>query len=110
MDRVRLNLTRRTNGSSEDAGNTSSKSGTKKRTQTDAPNGEERNPKRVKTDGDAKEEAESSAEQPFEQSVMVSGTTLKDYQLEGVAWMAGLHRAGMSGILGAYPSESYAFA
>lgn len=100
MDRVRLNLTRRTNSSSEDATKASSNPATKKRTQVDDPDSEQRTSKRLKTDGNT-EEAEGSAEQPFEQSAMVSGTTLKDYQLEGVAWMAGLHRAGMSGILGA---------
>jgi ATP-dependent DNA helicase len=35
----------------------------------------------------------------FEQPKLVSGTKLKDYQLEGVAWMAGLHENGISGIL-----------
>lgn len=35
----------------------------------------------------------------FEQPRLVSGTRLKDYQLEGVAWMAGLHENGISGIL-----------
>jgi ATP-dependent DNA helicase len=35
----------------------------------------------------------------FEQPRLVSGTKLKDYQLEGVAWMAGLHENGISGIL-----------
>jgi ATP-dependent DNA helicase len=35
----------------------------------------------------------------FQQPRLVSGTQLKDYQLEGVAWMAGLHENGISGIL-----------
>lgn len=35
----------------------------------------------------------------FQQPKLVSGTQLKDYQLEGVAWMAGLHENGISGIL-----------
>ena len=35
----------------------------------------------------------------FRQPRLVTGTKLKDYQLEGVAWMAGLHENGISGIL-----------
>lgn len=35
----------------------------------------------------------------FRQPQLVTGTKLKDYQLEGVAWMAGLHENGISGIL-----------
>lgn len=35
----------------------------------------------------------------FKQPQLVTGTKLKDYQLEGVAWMAGLHENGISGIL-----------
>ena len=35
----------------------------------------------------------------FRQPQLVTGTRLKDYQLEGVAWMAGLHENGISGIL-----------
>jgi len=35
----------------------------------------------------------------FKQPRLVTGTKLKDYQLEGVAWMAGLHENGISGIL-----------
>ena len=104
MDRVRLNINRRTHSGGEDKTEPSQKPGTKKRTQADASAGAERDTKRAKTDGDAKG-AEGSAEQPFEQSALVTGTTLKDYQLEGVAWMAGLHRAGMSGILGTYPNR-----
>jgi ATP-dependent DNA helicase len=36
----------------------------------------------------------------FKQSVLITGTKLKDYQLEGVAWMVGLYGEGISGILG----------
>ena len=51
-------------------------------------------------------EAETGAEDEtarstFEQPALITGATLKDYQLEGVAWMAGLHQNGISGILGA---------
>jgi ATP-dependent DNA helicase len=35
----------------------------------------------------------------FKQPRLITGTKLKDYQLEGVAWMAGLHENGISGIL-----------
>ena len=35
----------------------------------------------------------------FRQPRLITGTKLKDYQLEGVAWMAGLHENGISGIL-----------
>lgn len=35
----------------------------------------------------------------FQQPQLITGTKLKDYQLEGVAWMAGLHENGISGIL-----------
>lgn len=35
----------------------------------------------------------------FRQPRLVTGTKLRDYQLEGVAWMAGLHENGISGIL-----------
>ncbi|KAI0338740.1 hypothetical protein BDW22DRAFT_1362441 [Trametopsis cervina] len=37
--------------------------------------------------------------QAFRQSVLITGAKLKDYQLEGVAWMAGLYQNGISGIL-----------
>jgi ATP-dependent DNA helicase len=36
----------------------------------------------------------------FSQPVLITGTTLKPYQLEGVEWMIGLHQNGISGILG----------
>ena len=35
----------------------------------------------------------------FRQPQLITGTELRDYQLEGVAWMAGLHENGISGIL-----------
>ena len=35
----------------------------------------------------------------FRQPQLITGTKLKGYQLEGVAWMAGLHENGISGIL-----------
>ena len=53
------------------------------------------------TDGqdDQKEGAEESATR-FTQPILVTGGKLKEYQLEGVAWMVGLFRNGISGILG----------
>lgn len=38
--------------------------------------------------------------QAFKQPALVTGAKLKDYQLEGVAWMVGLYQNGISGILG----------
>ncbi|KAI0643363.1 SNF2 family N-terminal domain-containing protein [Trametes meyenii] len=45
-------------------------------------------------DVDVKEETPA-----FKQPALLTGATLKDYQLQGVAWMAGLHKNGISGIL-----------
>lgn len=36
----------------------------------------------------------------FTQPALITGAKLKDYQLEGVAWMTGLFQNGISGILG----------
>lgn len=38
----------------------------------------------------------------FVQPELLSGATLKDYQLEGVAWMWSLFDQGISGILGEF--------
>ena len=52
----------------------------------------------------AKAEADAAAGEetlpPIEQPRLVTGTKLKDYQLEGLAWMASLYENGISGILG----------
>jgi len=40
------------------------------------------------------------AKPAFVQPALVMGATLKDYQLEGVAWMVSLWENGISGILG----------
>ncbi|KAJ7906777.1 SNF2 family DNA-dependent ATPase, partial [Mycena leptocephala] len=46
------------------------------------------------------EAGEDAKEEPaFPQPALVSGATLKDYQLEGLQWMVGLHEQGISGIL-----------
>lgn len=42
----------------------------------------------------------SDAKPAFLQPALVTGATLKDYQLEGVAWMVSLWENGISGILG----------
>ncbi|KAF7329508.1 SNF2 family DNA-dependent ATPase [Mycena kentingensis (nom. inval.)] len=49
----------------------------------------------------AKEEEvkEEETEVAVEQPQLVTGGKLKDYQLEGLAWMVGLHNQGISGIL-----------
>lgn len=49
---------------------------------------------------DAQQEAAVDGKYIFEQPALITGATLKDYQLEGVAWMAGLYQNGISGILG----------
>ncbi|OCH85851.1 hypothetical protein OBBRIDRAFT_739131 [Obba rivulosa] len=49
--------------------------------------------------GTAAAEKEKADASTFKQPALVTGATLKDYQLEGVAWMVGLYRNGISGIL-----------
>ncbi|EMD35723.1 hypothetical protein CERSUDRAFT_138426 [Gelatoporia subvermispora B] len=49
--------------------------------------------------GNPANENEKEDSNTFKQPVLVTGATLKDYQLEGVAWMVGLYRNGISGIL-----------
>ncbi|KZT65643.1 hypothetical protein DAEQUDRAFT_768699, partial [Daedalea quercina L-15889] len=106
MDRVKLSGTHRTISASaskskrhEPTGNEETfKKGTKtrlKRLRADTQDDNEHAPKRVKKDGDE----DGKVLQPFEQSPLITGATLKDYQLEGVAWMAALHQSGLSGIL-----------
>ncbi|KAI0773135.1 SNF2 family N-terminal domain-containing protein [Trametes elegans] len=84
---------------------------TRKRARVVSDSEEEREAKRAKGGVRAKPEAEDTAapakaleakteEKPaFQQPALITGATLKDYQLEGVAWMAGLHQNGISGIL-----------
>lgn len=52
----------------------------------------------AETEDEIKEGSEE--EERFQQPGLVTGGTLKDYQLEGVAWMASLWENGISGILG----------
>lgn len=50
--------------------------------------------------GEGEVEGEEKKAAPFVQPELLSGATLKDYQLEGVAWMWSLFDQGISGILG----------
>jgi ATP-dependent DNA helicase len=69
------------------------------------------------SDSDASEEEEEGVEDAkpagettdtdidtaaFPQPALVTGGKLKDYQLEGLQWMVGLHQQGISGILGKF--------
>ncbi|EJC99481.1 uncharacterized protein FOMMEDRAFT_128129 [Fomitiporia mediterranea MF3/22] len=64
-----------------------------------------RRKKLVESDSESEEEMkqhdqnEVKEEESFQQPALVTGGTLKDYQLEGVAWMASLWENGISGIL-----------
>lgn len=59
--------------------------------------------KRARDEDEDDEEPESLAAAedlpPIEQPVLITGTKLKSYQLEGLAWMASLYENGISGIL-----------
>jgi ATP-dependent DNA helicase len=60
---------------------------------SDADEGEETKPGEEAADTDVDTAA-------FPQPALVTGGKLKDYQLEGLQWMVGLHQQGISGILG----------
>jgi ATP-dependent DNA helicase len=47
-------------------------------------------------------EGEDARVLTFRQPALVTGAKMKDYQLEGVEWMMGLHQNGISGILGGW--------
>ncbi len=105
MDRVRVNYARRKPDTVPKPQATKSR----KRTRVVSDSEEEREAKRVKAsggkdtageDGSMGEAEEGESKTMFEQPALITGATLKDYQLEGVAWMAGLHQNGISGILG----------
>lgn len=55
--------------------------------------------KRMKVDVEPEADVEEDS-QTFTQPALITGAKLKKYQLEGVAWMAGLYQNGISGILG----------
>jgi ATP-dependent DNA helicase len=61
---------------------------------SDADEGEETKPGNEATDA---ADIDTAA---FPQPALVTGGKLKDYQLEGLQWMVGLHQQGISGILG----------
>jgi ATP-dependent DNA helicase len=63
---------------------------------------EQEPPKRVKV-------LVADAKPAFVQPALVTGATLKDYQLEGVAWMVSLWENGISGILGESSSRRQFF-
>ncbi|KAK6966481.1 SNF2 family N-terminal domain-containing protein [Favolaschia claudopus] len=50
-------------------------------------------------DSEVKEVEAAEEDAAFPQPESVTGTRLKDYQLEGLQWMVGLHEQGISGIL-----------
>lgn len=67
--------------------------------------GGEAHPKKLKMrvesdEEDSKADVKEEFEESFQQSSLITGGTLKSYQLEGVAWMATLWENGISGILG----------
>ncbi|KAM5545483.1 hypothetical protein V8D89_000521 [Ganoderma adspersum] len=107
MDQVKVNYgARRQKPKSEvkTKPNTRAKNA-RKRSRVVSDSEEEREVKRTKAGGAQDEEVEKAEEgegekkYTFQQPALVTGATLKDYQLEGVAWMAGLHQNGISGIL-----------
>jgi ATP-dependent DNA helicase len=46
------------------------------------------------------ERATDDAHQHLEQPALITGARMKDYQLQGLAWMKSLYENGISGILG----------
>ena len=70
--------------------------------------------KRMRLDSDNEDHSDEEPEEPlkrikripddmkpaFVRSALVTGAKLRDYQLEGVAWMVSLWENGISGILG----------
>ncbi|RPD67724.1 hypothetical protein L226DRAFT_496368 [Lentinus tigrinus ALCF2SS1-7] len=102
MDQVRL-----AHGRRKPKAKTTAKP-SRKRARVVSDSEDEREAKRRKATGKSvavareSEDAEGDAEaekSTFEQPALITGATLKDYQLEGVAWMAGLYQNGISGIL-----------
>ncbi len=107
MDQVKVNYGARRQKSQSEAKAKPKGRGknTRKRSRVVSDSEEEREAKRTKASGadneEKAEEGEKEKQHTFQQPALVTGATLKDYQLEGVAWMAGLHQNGISGILGA---------
>ena len=48
------------------------------------------------------EEEEAEPQPIFQQPTLITGATLKPYQLEGLQWMVSLDQNGISGILGTH--------
>lgn len=74
----------------------STKRGRAESDESDAEDEVDREAKRAKV----QVEGEPQLQAQFKQSSLVTGATLKDYQLEGVEWMVSLDSNGASGILG----------
>jgi ATP-dependent DNA helicase len=57
--------------------------------------------KRPRTEEEEEDDDSTEPEElpPIEQPSLITGTKLKSYQLEGLAWMASLYENGISGIL-----------
>jgi len=47
-------------------------------------------------------EGEAEVQPIFQQPALITGATLKSYQLEGLQWMVSLDQNGISGILGTH--------
>ncbi|KAI8977792.1 SNF2 family N-terminal domain-containing protein [Trametes punicea] len=98
MDRVRVDHGRH-------AKPKSASKNSRKRARVVSDSEEERESKRMKGESDGAalqqgiHEKTEEDKYTFQQPALVTGATLKDYQLEGVAWMAGLYQNGISGIL-----------
>lgn len=70
------------------------------KTTVSAKKGRGRPSKRRKVETDNEDPRDSVENTKFQQPAAVTGGKLKDYQLDGVAWMVGLYDNGISGILG----------
>ena len=107
MDQVKVNYGARRQKPKSEAKPKPKGRNTRKRSRVVADSEEEREAKRTKAgdaqskEGEKADDGEKEKQYTFQQPPLVAGATLKDYQLEGVAWMAGLHQNGISGILGA---------
>ncbi|KAG2118620.1 SNF2 family N-terminal domain-containing protein [Suillus clintonianus] len=71
----------------------------KKRVRVEESDEEEAPPVKQEIQEPPTSEGENGQRPKFPQPALVTGTTLKDYQLEGVEWMVSLDKNGVSGIL-----------
>lgn len=67
----------------------------------------QRGKKRTRAQVIIDEEREDIHEQKFKQPSLITGAKMKDYQLEGLAWMVGLYENGISGILGMFSCNAF---